>query len=117
MIRATYCRKDHCLTIEGHAMSAEVGKDLVCASASMLAYTLAAFVVNTVNAGYASDKVIKLEEGDTEISCKVKREHDMAVALVFDSICAGFDILAQKYPEYVKYEIISYTRDRKRESE
>ena len=110
MIRATYCRKDHCLTVEGHALSAEKGKDLVCAAASILVYTLANFVSNI---GFDTDKVIKLEEGDAEVSCKVESEHDMAVALVFDSICAGFDILAQKYPEYVKYEIINYTRDRK----
>ena len=113
MIRVTYCRKDHCLTVEGHALSGEPGHDLVCASASILTYTLATFVVNTVDIGFATDKVIKLESGDAEVSCKVKSEHDMTVALVFDSICAGFDILAQKYPENVKYEIINYTRDRK----
>lgn len=110
MIRATYCRKDHSLTVEGHALSAEKGKDLVCASASMLIYTLANFVLNI---GFATDKVTKLEEGDAEVSCKVDPSFDCTVALVFDSICAGFDILAQKYPEYVKFEIINYTRDRK----
>lgn len=110
MIRVTYCRKDHSLFVEGHALSAEPGHDLVCASASILTYTLANFVMNI---GFVTDKVIKLEEGDAEVSCKVDSVHDMTVALIFDSICAGFDILAHKYPEYVKYEIISYTRDRK----
>lgn len=117
MIRVTYCRKDHCLTVEGHALSGEPGQDLVCASASMLIYTLAAFVANTVNIGFATEKVIKLESGDAEVSCKVKGAHDMTVALVFDSICAGFDILAQNYPENVKYEIINYTRDRKQKQD
>ena len=117
MIRATYCRKDHSLTIEGHSLSAEKGKDLVCASASILTYTLAAFVVNTVDAGFATEKVIKLDEGDAEVSCKVNPDFDATVALGFDSICAGFGILAQKYPEYVKYEIINYTRDRKAKQE
>ena len=114
MIRVTYCRKDHSLTVEGHSLSAEKGKDLVCASASILAYTLANFVSNI---GCATNKVIKLEEGDAEVSCEADPAFDSTVALVFDSICAGFDILAQKYPEYVKYEIINYTRDRKEKTD
>lgn len=117
MIRATYCRKDHSLTVEGHSLSAEKGKDLVCASASILTYTLAAFIENLKGSGIAAETIVQIEEGNTELFCKVAPSFDCTVALVFDSICAGFDILAQKYPEYVKYEIINYTRDRKAKQE
>ncbi len=114
MIRVTYCRKDHCLIVEGHALSGDPGHDLVCAAASMLAYTLAAFIENINNSGrMATDTKIQLTEGYAELSCTVKRAYDCTVALVFDAICAGFDILAQKYPENVKYEICFYMRDRK----
>ena len=44
MILVTYYRSYNRLTVEGHAHSGEPGKDLVCASASILAYTLAANV-------------------------------------------------------------------------
>lgn len=113
MIRVTYCRKDHSLTVEGHSLSAEKGKDLVCASASILVYTLAAFIKNLKGSGIAAETIVQIEEGNTELCCKIAPAFDCTVALVFDSICAGFDILAQDYPEYVKYEIINYTRDRK----
>lgn len=113
MIRVTYCRKDHCLTVKGHALSGEAGHDLVCAAASILAYTLANFVENTMSVGAATDRVVRLENGYAEISCKVKKAYRATITLSFDSICSGFDILARRYPEYVKFEEINYTRDRK----
>lgn len=114
MIRVTYCRKDHCLIVEGHALSGEVGHDLVCAAASMLTYTLGAFIENVRDAGrMATDTKIQLTEGYAELSCTVKPSYDCTIALVFDAMCAGFDMLAKTYPENVKYEIINYMRDRK----
>ena len=104
MIEAVYHRKYNRLTVKGHAHSAEEGKDLVCASASMLAYTLAANVDNMVNAGQVKKPVIKLEEGDAEISCVPQSRLNSVVTLVFDSVCVGFELLAAKYPENVSYK-------------
>lgn len=114
MIRVTYCRKDHCLTVSGHALSGEKGHDLVCAAASMLTYTLAAFIEKIKDTGrMATNTKIQLTEGYAEMSCTVKPSYDCTIALVFDAMCAGFDMLAQTYPDNVKYEIINYMRDRK----
>ena len=44
MIHAVYYKKYHRVTVKGHAHSAEKGRDLVCAAASMLVSTLAANV-------------------------------------------------------------------------
>ena len=105
MIQATYYRKYNRLTVTGHAESAEPGKDLVCASASMLAYTLAANVANMADHGQVRNPVIKNNEGDTEIRCNPRHNLKASVTLVFDSVCVGFDLLAHDYPEFVKYEI------------
>jgi uncharacterized protein YsxB (DUF464 family) len=105
MIQATYYRKYNRLTVTGHANSAEHGHDLVCASASMLAYTLAANVANMADHGQVRNPVIKNNEGDTEISCSPRHNLKASVTLVFDSVCVGFDLLAHDYPEFVKYEI------------
>ena len=113
MVKVTYCRKDHCLTINGHALSGEAGHDLVCAGISTLAYTLANFVYNSVSFGSATDHIVRLENGYAEISCKAKRSFRATITLGFDNICAGFDILARRYPDNVKFEEINYTRDRK----
>ena len=44
MIQAVYDRNENKIAIKGHAYSGEPGHDLICASASMLVYTLAAAV-------------------------------------------------------------------------
>lgn len=106
MINVVYHRKYNRLTIEGHAYSAEEGKDLVCASASMLAYTLAANVANMEHNGQVKKPTIRLEEGDAEVSCMPQRRFGAVVTLIFDSICAGFELLAADYPDYITYKIM-----------
>ena len=105
MIQAVYYRSYNRVTVTGHANSAEPGHDLVCASASMLAYTLAANVANMADAGQVRQPIIKNNEGDTEISCNPRHNLKNIVTLVFDSICIGFELLAHDYPEYISYEI------------
>jgi uncharacterized protein YsxB (DUF464 family) len=105
MIQAIYYRSFNRLTVTGHAGSAEPGKDLVCASASMLAYTLAANVANMADNGQVRQPIIKTGEGDTEISCSPRHNLKASVTLVFDSVCVGFELLAHDYPDFVKYEI------------
>ena len=105
MIHAVYYRKFHRLTVTGHAGAAEPGHDLVCASASMLAYTLAANVANMADNGQVRQPIINCSEGNAEISCNPRHNLKNSVALVFDSLCAGFELLAKDYPEYITYEI------------
>ena len=103
MIKVTYHRRKHDVVVEGHAQSGEKGHDLVCASASILVYTLASFVENMRNAGQA-DPILVLEEGHAWISCDPPIKYRDAVTLVFDSICAGFELLARNYPDNISYE-------------
>ena len=105
MIQAIYYRKYNRLTVTGHAGAAEPGHDLVCASASILAYTLAANVANMADHGQVRQPIIKNDPGDAEISCNPRHNLKASVTLVFDSICVGFDLLAKDYPEYITYEI------------
>lgn len=105
MIEVVYHRKYSRLTVKGHAYSGEQGHDLVCSAASMLAYTLAVNVANLTDNGHARDPVIKLEPGDAEISCKPNTRFKSASALVFESVCVGFEVLAHDYPDNISYEI------------
>ena len=105
MIHATYYRKYNRLTVTGHAGAAEPGHDLVCASASMLVYTLAANVANMADSGQVRQPVIKTNDGDAEISCKPRHNLKASVTLIFDSVCVGFELLAHNHPEYINYEI------------
>lgn len=106
MIQVVYHRKFHRLTMEGHAGSAEPGQDLVCASASILAYTLADNVMQLAKGGHARmAPVVDMVEGKTEIYLKPHSRYRSIVTLIFDSICAGFALLAHNYPAYIKFEI------------
>lgn len=105
MIQVIYYRKYNRLTVTGHAGAAESGHDLVCASASILAYTLAANVANMADNGQVRQPIIKVSEGDTEISCNPRHNLKASVTLVFDSVCVGFQLLAHDHPEYISYEI------------
>lgn len=105
MIHVTYHRTYNRLTVEGHAGSAEPGYDLVCSGASILAYTLADRVAHLSQSGQVRGPVIRLEPGDTEISCNPSHKYKASVTLIFDTVCAGFQLLAADYPEYVQFEI------------
>lgn len=106
MIEATYHRQYHRLTLTGHAGSGEYGHDLVCAAVSALAYTLGVAVINAETAGQLREKTVKLESGDVEIACKPINRWKSVTTVIFDSVCAGFDLLAQQYPENMHYEVL-----------
>lgn len=105
MIKVIY-HEAHCrVTVEGHAYSGEPGKDLVCAGASALAYTLAANVGQLEECGYVRDVCLRLDSGAAEIGCRPKRRFTALVGCVMRSVCMGFEMLARQYPRYISYEI------------
>ena len=106
MIRITYHREYGRVTIEGHAYSGDPGHDLVCAGVSTLAYTLAANVGNLEGCDMVYRPTVVLENGKAEITANPKPRHKSTVALIFQSVCVGFEVLAANYPEYVRYEIL-----------
>jgi len=105
MIEVIYYREYNRLTVTGHAKSDEYGKDLICASASILALTLGANVGHMADRGCVTEPIVKLEEGNAEISCKAKARYRESVRQTFMSVCVGFEILARNWPEYVSYAV------------
>lgn len=95
-------KKSIILSLRGHAGQAEKGKDIVCASASILAYTVAQVVTDLRERGKLKKKpTINLADGDISIVCKPTKDayaqamHTYAIAQV------GYALLANTYPEYV----------------
>lgn len=103
MVRISW-KSEGFLQVQGHAGSGEKGKDLVCAAVSALVLTLAANTDRMSRAGWVRDPRIRLWEGDALICCVPQPEYRAAVELVFGSICQGFQLLAEKYPEYVRVD-------------
>ena len=105
MIRVVYNRLYNRVTIEGHAGSGPDGHDLVCASVSALALTLAGNVSYMKVQDAVYDEILKLDEGNAEIQCTPYRRYKDSVSQIFRAICVGFELLATKYPENISYEI------------
>ena len=92
------------LRVKGHAGYAEIGSDIVCSAASVLAYTLANSVQNAEDNGWlAMPPVIQMDSGDTVISCE--SADDIALVVMksmYTFATMGYALLAQNYPQYVR---------------
>ena len=107
MIEVVYDRKKTRLAVRGHANSGEVGHDLVCAGASTLVYTLAGNVAQlSTDRKRIRRPILDINEGNTTIACTPVHGNQAVVTLIFDSICAGFDVLQQKYPDNIHYVVL-----------
>lgn len=88
--------------MKGHADFANKGEDIICASASILAYTLAQNVRYMESAGVAKDVHIILEEGNAVIACTPVEESETLLC-IYDTITTGFALLQCNYPDHVNF--------------
>lgn len=86
MISVIYSPAEGSLRLSGHAMQASRGRDIVCAAASILAYTL--------EAGGADSR--ETPEGALLITGQRP-----AVSL----IAGGYKLLAENYPQNIRFEV------------
>ena len=86
------------LSIRGHA-----GRDLVCAGASMLAYTALEVLQEARDAGEAASAFHREERGRMTMESDFC---DRGVKERVDAVCTGFWLLAERYPQYVRFEKI-----------
>lgn len=105
MINIVYNRTYLRLTMQGHALCGVPGQDLVCAAASILLHTLAEAADRAKETGSAREVHVIRKNGEAEVSCVPMTRYVNLLRLQFDTVCAGFGILAQKYPQNVSFEI------------
>lgn len=96
-------KKTFVMSVEGHAESAEKGKDVVCACVSFAAYTAAQNVTDLYNLGGLKKKpTIKLDEGNAVITCKPKKDAYDEAEHIFRVIRRGIELLTVNFPDYVR---------------
>ena len=100
-------KKSVSLHLNGHAGQAEAGKDIVCSSASILAYTVAQNIKMAESRGLIKySPTIKLREGKTIITCRAKDDDSYADVLhTYCVVQTGYQLLAHNYPQYVAVEM------------
>ena len=104
MLKVTFEEKDNKLTLklDGHAGQADIGQDIVCASCSILAYTVAQLVkVAEAQGDLKNAPEIKLEHGDAVIVCEPIEEAYSGLLAAYMFAETGYNLLAHNYPQYV----------------
>ena len=94
MIRAVFGKNR--LTVEGHAGYAPKGQDIVCAAVSALVYALIGTLEETENVAE-----VVLRPGYAAVEAKEK-------TAAFDLLRCGLGQLAERYPDFVRVEMISH---------
>lgn len=90
------------MKVKGHAGTAPKGEDLVCASATMLVYTVAQAVQFMHEQGYLQEKPrIKIREGKASVSAVPWPDYYPEVLHTFWVAQCGAHVLAKNYPEAV----------------
>lgn len=109
MIKVKYAydkdKRECSLCLNGHAERAEIGKDIICSSASILAYTIAQIIKGMEHHGDLSETpTIKLESGDAVIVCRAKDDYLFAEMMqYFLVVRTGYALLERNYPLYVEF--------------
>lgn len=93
------------LKVKGHANHDDIGKDIVCASASILTYTIAQYITFMYDKHQLKKKpTISLAEGDTEITVKPKADFYTEALHAYLVAGVGYSLLAHNYPQNVDYK-------------
>ena len=90
------------MSIRGHASFADLGKDPVCAGASVLAMTVAQCVQLMYSQGKLQKKPhITIRGGRVDVTAKPKEEYEGECRHTFFVGEVGMTLLAESYPENV----------------
>lgn len=107
MIQASFKKDEESnaiiMTVKGHAGQDNTGHDVVCASASILAYTIAQYLQYVHDRGGLQKKPhIVLNDGDALIVAKPTKEFEGEVLNAYFVAEVGYSLLAHNYPQYVE---------------
>jgi uncharacterized protein YsxB (DUF464 family) len=99
-------KKQVSLHVKGHAGQNAQGNDIICASASILAYTVAQNVQIAQERGMLKySPTIKSKSGDFIITCRAIDDDAYSELLhTYLVVQTGYQVLAHNYPQYAAVE-------------
>lgn len=90
------------IKIEGHALSAEPGKDLVCCAASTIAYTLANYLDKTIGSDRMECDGAEGGSAFMEIKAHPGMGSVVECLSAFNMAICGLEMLTETFPENVQ---------------
>lgn len=96
------------IVIDGHADSAEYGKDLVCCALSTLTFTLIAYLEKQADEGRILNYTVHINEsrGYIGLECDLM---DNSVEEGIEAITQGYELLQENYKKYIICSPKGYT--------
>ena len=90
------------LIVDGHANFDDFGKDIVCASVSILTYTIAKVIDNNMGSRIAENSVVRLDNGKAFINVHcMSRECYLDILGHFETVLTGYNLIAEEYPQNI----------------
>jgi uncharacterized protein YsxB (DUF464 family) len=89
--------------ITGHA-GYRPGNDIVCAAVSMLTSTLAQCVMDEEMQGNITIDYMELQDGNVNMDFNYIDSAAQKIETVIETVYTGFELLAEKYPDYISLE-------------
>ena len=108
MVKVVFDERGNKLTLEivGHAGQAPAGHDIVCASCSILIYTVAEIVKDYASEGkLKSAPTINLQNGYGCITCEPKKKAYAELQYAYCVAKVGYILLANNYPDFVELKM------------
>lgn len=91
------------IDIRGHAGSAEIGHDIICASVSIIAYTVAQVARDLDEQGKLNKHpTIVLDSGNACVTLMPKKEYYDDVKQLLYFAKTGLKLLQSNFPQYVE---------------
>lgn len=100
MTEVIYKPCDFSLLLHGHAGYAEAGKDIVCAGLSALMFTIPASL-KARGIRYSLD--LGATDGEARLKAYPDADERYACMIIFETIAEGLALIAEHYPDNVKY--------------
>lgn len=109
MITVTVSPNKYQLGMKGHAGYDEIGKDIICASASMVYYNLCQMMLEyDEGKAFCKKPEMQFTSGKAFLKVVPRKEYEPWIQHDFLYAVKGFQLLAAQYPEYVCLKILNY---------
>lgn len=101
MIEITYEPSKRKISLNGHADFGEPGTDILCASVSMLFYTLCQTLADSKEK-LLKEPTMQMTKGKASVECQPKEDYAPEIDTMYRTVLTGLHMLAQQYPGNVK---------------
>lgn len=89
------------MNVRGHAGYDRVGRDIVCAAVSVLAFTAANLASQYEEAG--AEVYVRISDGDVcvEVRCEERELYELCIRQM-NVVELGFALLAEQHPQFIR---------------